>query len=366
MKVPFASFEPMHQEIRDNVLQKMEEVYNNNWFIRGKEVEKFENDFADFCGAKYCVGCGNGLDALYLILKAYGIGPQDEVIVPSNTFIATALAVSFTGATPVFVEPLIETYNINPFKIEEKITKRTKAIMAVHLYGRPAQMDEIIKIGRKYNLKIIEDSAQAHGAVYQGKRVGSLGDAAGFSFYPGKNLGALGDAGAVVTNDRDLAERVRALGNYGSIEKYHHIYQGSNSRLDELQAAILGIKLRYLDKWNAQRRKIAELYLEKIRNPFIILPERPEVNSQHVYHIYAIRTKERDRFEKYLNENGVGTTIHYPIPIHLQDAYQELGIGKGELPLAEEISQTEISIPMYYGMTEAEIQYVIDVINAYR
>lgn len=366
MKVPFASFEPMHQEIQDKVLQKMEEVYKNNWFIRGKEVEKFENDFADFCGAKYCVGCGNGLDALYLILKAYGIGPQDEVIVPSNTFIATALAVSFTGATPVFVEPLIETYNINPYKIEEKITKRTKAIMAVHLYGRPAQMDEIIKIGRKYNLKIIEDSAQAHGALYQGKRVGSLGDAAGFSFYPGKNLGALGDAGAVVTNDQDLAERVRALGNYGSIEKYHHIYQGSNSRLDELQAAILGIKLRYLDKWNAQRRNIAELYLEKIRNSLIILPERPGVNSQHVYHIFAIRTKERDRFEKYCNENGVRTTIHYPIPIHLQGAYQELGIEKGELPLAEEISQTEISIPMYYGMTEAEIQYVIDVINAYR
>lgn len=366
MRVPFVSFEPMHEEIKKEVLEKVDQVYRKNWFIKGEEVEAFEKRFAEFCGVKYCVGCGNGLDALYLILKAYGIGAGDEVIVPSNTFIATVLAVSYVGATPVFVEPSMKTYNIDCSKIEEKITKKTKAIMAVHLYGRMAEMEKVKTIGDKYNIKIIEDSAQAHGASRAGKKAGAWGDAAGFSFYPGKNLGALGDAGAVVTNDKELADKVRALGNYGSFEKYHHVYQGNNSRLDEIQAAVLNIKLASLDKWNMQRREIANRYLERIKNPLILLPERAQNEEEHVYHIFAVRTECREDFKKYLEQNGIMTNIHYPVPIHLQDAYKGLGIKEGALPLAEEISRTEISIPMYYGMTEEEEDYVIDIINAYR
>lgn len=362
MKIPFVSFEAMHNEIKDDVLSKFKEVYERNWFIGGSELEKFEEEFAAYCGAKYCVGCGNGLDALYLILKAYGIGAGDEVIVPSNTYIATALAVSYLGATPVFVEPVIDYFNIDVSKIEEKITTKTKAIMAVHLYGQPAQMDEIKAIANKYGLKVIEDSAQAHGATYKGVRTGNLGDAAGFSFYPGKNLGALGDAGAVVTNDKELADMVRALGNYGSDYKYHHIYQGNNSRLDEVQAAMLRIKLKQLDKWNTERRRIAERYLSEITHPDIVLPKTAG-DCTHVYHIFGIRCQDRERLESYLSENGIGTNKHYPIPMHLQGAYKQLNIPKGSLPIAEEISETQLSIPMYYGMTDDEISYVIETIN---
>lgn len=365
MKIPFVSFEAMHKEIEPQILEKFREVYEKNWFIQGSEVEKFEQEFAEYCGTKYCVGCGNGLDALFLVLKAYGIGEGDEVIVPSNTYIATALAVSYTGATPVFVEPKIDTFNINPEEIEQKITDKTKAIMAVHLYGQPAEMEKIYEIAEKYNLKIIEDSAQAHGAAYKGKRTGSLGDAAGFSFYPGKNLGALGDAGAMVTNDKELADKVRALGNYGSDYKYHHIYQGNNSRLDEVQAAFLRIKLKELDRWNTERVRIANRYLEEITNPEVILPVT-ENDCTHVYHIFGIRCNRREELEKYLNEKGIGTNKHYPIPMHLQGAYEDLQIPKGALPIAEEISNTQLSIPMYYGMTEDEISYVIDAINQWK
>lgn len=364
MQVKFSSFEHMHKEIEDEILSKFQEVYEKNWFIQGQEVELFEQEFAEYCGTKYCVGCGNGLDALYLILKAYGIGKGDEVIVPSNTYIATALAVSYTGAIPIFVEPTLESFNIDVTRIEKKITDRTKAIMAVHLYGQPADMDEINRIAKKHNLKVIEDAAQAHGALYKGRKVGSLGDAAGFSFYPGKNLGALGDAGAVVTNDKELAEKVRALGNYGSDYKYHHIYQGNNSRLDELQAAFLRIKLKNLDRWTENRRNIATKYLAKIDNPKIVLPTEMSY-VKHVYHIFAIRSDKRDELENYLNNNGIGTNKHYPIPIHLQNAYTELGIKEGTLPIAEEISRTELSIPMYYGMDEKKIDLVIKVCNEY-
>ncbi|MDE7434623.1 MAG: DegT/DnrJ/EryC1/StrS family aminotransferase [Lachnospiraceae bacterium] len=364
MKIPFVSFEVMHREISDEITEKFREVYERNWFIQGQELESFEQEFAAYCGVKYCVGVGNGLDALYLPLKAYGIGSGDEVIVPSNTFIATALAVSYTGAEPVFVEPTLESFNIDPERIEEKITDRTKAIMAVHLYGQPAPMQEIREIADRHGLKVIEDSAQAHGATYRGRRTGSLGDAAGFSFYPGKNLGALGDGGAVVTNDKELADKVRALGNYGSDYKYHHIYQGNNSRLDEVQAAFLRIKLRQLDRWNARRAEIAEQYRKGIHNPKVILPAVSEGNT-HVYHIYALRCQERDALEQYLNERGIGTNKHYPIPMHLQGAYEALHIPEGTLPLAEEISATELSIPMYYGMTEEEIAYVVEAINAF-
>lgn len=365
MNIPFSSVGVMHREIEREMLDKFREVYESNWFIQGREVEKFEEEFAAYCGARYCVGCGNGLDALYLVLRAYGIGKGDEVIVPSNTYIATALAVSYTGALPVFVEPRIESYNINPQEIEAKITERTRAIMAVHLYGQPAEMDEIMKIAGKYNLKVIEDAAQAHGAFYKGKRTGSLGDAAGFSFYPGKNLGALGDGGAVVTNDKELADLVRALGNYGSDYKYHHIYQGNNSRLDEVQAGLLRVKLGELDKWNKRRVEIAKRYLNEIVNPAITLPVTSP-DCTHVYHIFAVRCQHRDVLEQYLNQKGIGTNKHYPIPMHLQGAYAELQIPQGALPVAEEISGTQLSLPMYYGMTEDEVSYVIEALNSWK
>lgn len=365
MKIPFASFEPMHNEIRGELDKAYKRVMDNSYFILGAECREFENEFAGFCNAKRCIGTGNGLDALYLILKAMDIGTNDEVIVPSNTYIATALAVSYTGAVPVFVEPEIETYNINPDSIAEKITPKTKAIIAVHLQGRPADMDSINQIADKYGLKVIEDAAQAHGAEYKGKSVGSLSYAAGFSFYPGKNLGALGDGGCVVTNDDKLADKVKALGNYGSIYKYNHIYKGNNSRLDEMQAAFLRVKLKYLNKWNQKRKRVAHRYFEGITNPNIILPLEDSHDYSHIYHVFAIRCEKRNELEKYLNENGIATVKHYPIPIHLQKAYKELNIPEGALPIAEEISRTILSIPMYYGIKESQIDYIIEKINSF-
>ena len=366
MKVPFATFKPMHDEIRKELDSAYHRVIDSSYFIQGKECEKFEKEFAQYCDAKYCIGVATGLDALYLILKALNIKKGDEVIIPSNTFIATALAVSYCGATPVFVEPLIETYNINTALIEEKITERTKAIIPVHLQGRPADMDEINKIAKKYNLYVIEDAAQAHGANYKGRRVGSLSDAAGFSFYPGKNLGALGDGGAVVTNNKEIADKVRALGNYGSDYKYHHIYKGTNSRLDEIQAAFLRCKLPHLDKWNSERQKIAKKYFDGITNPLITLPLQVDEDYDHIYHVFVIRCDRRDELESYLNKNGIGTVKHYPIPMHLQLAYQDLNIQEGSLPIAEEISRTVLSIPMYYGMSNDEIEYVIKLLNEFK
>ena len=365
MRVPFVSFVPMEHEFDKELRDAFERVYTRSWYIDGEEDKKFEKAFADYCGTEYCIGVGNGLDSLMLALKALGVKQGDEVIVPSNTYIATALAVSYVGATPIFVEPKLEYFNIDADRIEEKITDKTKAIMAVHLYGQPAAMTKIMEIAKKYNLKVVEDSAQAHGATYKGIRTGNLGDAAGFSFYPGKNLGALGDAGAMVTNDKELADKVRALGNYGSDYKYHHIYKGNNSRLDEVQAAMLRIKLKNLDRWNKERVRIASRYLEEIDNSEIVLPKVAE-DCTHVYHIFAIRTSERDSLEKHLNENGIGTNKHYPIPMHLQQAYADLSIAKGELPIAEEISATELSIPMYYGMKDDEISYVIEKINEWK
>ena len=364
MKIPFVSFKPMERELDKELRNAFERVYMRSWYIEGVEDENFEKAFAEYCGVNYCVGTGNGLDALMLALKALEIGAGDEVIVPSNTYIATALAVTYVGATPVFVEPDIRTYDIDPKLIEEKITKKTKAIMPVHLYGQPCDMDAIAAIAEKYNLYIVEDCAQAHGATYKGKRIGSFGDAAGFSFYPGKNLGALGDAGAAVSNKKSIADKIRALGNYGSDYKYHYIYKGNNSRLDEMQAAFLSAKLPHLDKINEERRRIAEKYLEKIDNPKIILPYVID-GVEPVWHIFAIRCNEREALEKHLNDNGIGTNKHYPIPMHMQKCYEDLGIREGELPIAEEISKTELSIPMYYGMTEEEVDYVIDKINEF-
>ncbi len=364
MKIPFASFLPMEEELHNDIVNAFDRVFSRSWYIEGAEDGSFEKAFAEYCGTRYCIGVGNGLDALMLILKALNIGIGDEVIVPSNTFIASALAVTYTGAVPVFVEPDIRTFNIDPELIESSVSPKTKAIMPVHLYGQACDMDPIMEIAGKHGLKVIEDCAQAHGATYKGRKVGTFGDAAGFSFYPGKNLGALGDAGAVVTNDKDLADKVRALGNYGSDYKYHHIYKGNNSRLDELQAAFLAAKLPHLDRMNAERRRIAGLYSEGINNPKIITPfVIPECVP--VWHIYAIRCAERDALEKHLNEKGIGTNKHYPIPIHLQECYKDLNIPKGALPVAEEISNTELSIPMYYGMKDEEIKYVIDAINEF-
>lgn len=365
MQVPFVSFEKMHSEIEQEVQKKFNEVYHNNWFIHGTEDKSFEKEFAEFCDTKYCVGCGTGLDAIMLIIKAMGIGKGDEVIVPSNTFIATALAVSYAGATPVLVEPNIDTYTINPDCIEEKITERTKAIIAVHLYGRTADMDKICEIARKHNLRVIEDAAQAHGALYKGRKAGSLGDAAAFSFYPGKNLGALGDGGAVTTNDKKLAEKVAMLGNYGAKIKYHHEYLGNNSRLDELQAGFLRVKLPYLEKWNKDRNRIADRYFSEINNALITLPLHGDNDHYNVWHLFVVRCDKRDELELYLTEKGIGTTKHYPIPIHKQKAYANEAFSKECYPIAEKISKTVLSIPMYYGMTDEEISYVVDTINAF-
>lgn len=364
MKIPFVSFLPMERELDNDLRGAFDRVYIRSWYIEGVEDEAFEKAFAEYCGTKYCVGVGNGLDALMLSLKALGIGEGEEVIVPSNTYIATALAVTYVGATPVFVEPRISTFNIDPERIEEKINEHTKAIMPVHLYGQACDMDPIMAIAKKYGLRVIEDCAQAHGATYKGQKVGTFGDAAGFSFYPGKNLGALGDAGAIVTNDEELAKKVRALGNYGSDYKYHHIYQGNNSRLDELQAAFLAAKLPHLDRMNAERRRIADRYLMEIKNEKVVLPTVGEEFTP-VWHIFGIRCCERDRLEAHLNDAGIGTNKHYPIPMHLQECYKDLGFKVGDFPIAEEISNTELSIPMYYGMTDEEVGYVITVINEF-
>lgn len=365
MKVPFATFLPMHNEIRKSLDEAYNKVIDKSYFIQGEECKKFEEEFAKYCGVKYCIGVGTGLDALMLVLKAMDIGVGDEVIVPSNTYIATALAVTYVGAKPIFVEPEIETFNIDVNRIEEKITKKTKAIIPVHLQGRTADMDAINVIAKKYNLKVIEDAAQAHGAKYKGRKAGSLGNAAGFSFYPGKNLGALGDGGCVTTNDKKLADKIRALGNYGSDYKYHHIYKGVNSRLDEIQAAFLRVKLQYLDKWNEDRRKTAKKYLEGITNPLIKLPFPTSEDYEHIYHVFVIRCDRRDELEEYLNKNGISTVKHYPIPMHEQECYKDLGIKHGELPIAEEISRTVLSIPMYYGMTDEEVDYIVYKINKF-
>ena len=364
MKIPFMTFVPMEKELNDDIRSAFERVFNRSWYIAGVEDEAFEKLFAEYCGANYCVGVGNGLDALTLSLKALGIGEGDEVIVPSNTYIATALAVTYVGATPAFAEPDIRTFNMNPDFIEAAITDKTKAIIPVHLYGQACDMDSIMNIAAKHGLKVIEDCAQAHGATYKGRKVGTFGDAAGFSFYPGKNLGALGDAGAVVTNHKDMADRIRALGNYGSDYKYHHIYKGNNSRLDELQAAFLAAKLPHLERMNVERRRIARLYTEGIRNPKVI-PPYVNPDCVPVWHIYSIRCNERDALEKRLNDRGIGTNKHYPIPMHLQECYKDLNMTKGSLPIAEEISATQLSLPLYYGMADEEAQYVIDVINGF-
>ena len=363
MKVPFLDLNSPYLELKEELDAAYCRVMESGWYILGKEVEGFENEFATYCEAKYCIGVANGLDALHLIVLAYGIGPGDEVIVPSNTYIATWLAVTHAGATPVPVEPDIRTYNIDPKKIEQAITPRTKAIMVVHLYGQPADMDPINEIAAKYGLKVIEDSAQAHGARYKGRRTGTLGDAAGFSFYPGKNLGAIGDGGAVTTNDSELAERIKVMRNYGSQIKYHNEIVGFNSRLDELQAALLRVKLARLDEWNERRRIVAQNYLRELSDQKkLVLPYVPDW-AEPVWHLFVIRHAQRNALQKSLSDAGIGTMIHYPIPPHLQKAYSELGYNEGTFAVAEQIHKEVLSLPMGPHLKETDASIVKNAIQ---
>ncbi|PKP58946.1 hypothetical protein CVT91_07625 [Candidatus Atribacteria bacterium HGW-Atribacteria-1] len=352
------------KRINKELKEATNRVIDSNWYILGKEVEEFENEFANYLGVKYCIGVGNGLEALHIILRAYGIGEGDEVIIPSNTYIATALAVNYAGATPVMVEPDERTYNINPDLIEEKITKKTKAIMPVHLYGQSCDMDPINKIAKRYGLKVIEDSAQAHGATYKARKCGALGNAAGFSFYPTKNLGALGDAGAITTNDKALAKKVKALRNYGSEKHYYNKYMGFNSRLDEMQAAILMVKLRYLEEFNQERKMIARLYLNNLQDTDLILPYVPEW-TEPVWHQFVVRYKRRDELQKYLKSKGISTLIYYPLPIHLQEAYKNLGYKKGDFPIVEKIANEVLSLPIWVGLDEGIIEFISIKIKNY-
>ncbi len=374
MNIKFLDLKKVNNRFRDEIDERIKSIIDIGWYLQGEWNKTFEKHFAEFCGVKHCVGCANGLDALNLIIRAYGFGTGDEIIVPANTYIASILAISENGCIPVLVEPDIKTYNINFDLIEEKITERTRAIMVVHLYGQAVRMDKIWALAKKYNLKIIEDSAQAHGAIYtpvplEGKgkgagfRTGNLGDASGFSFYPGKNLGCMGDGGCVTTNDDELAAKIRAIANYGSDRKYHHIYKGINSRLDEIQAAILDVKLKYLDDDNQRRREIAKYYRENITDKKIILPEVYDENA-HVWHIFPIRCKERGELQKYLEENGIQTNIHYPNPPHKQGAYKEWA--NQSYPVSEEIHNSELSLPISPVMTDNEVEKVVEVINTYK
>lgn len=348
---------------RSEIEMAFSKVLDSGWYILGDRVKDFEKSFAAYCGTQYAVGVANGLDALNLILKAYDIGMGDEVIVPANTYIASILAISANRATPVLVEPELNTYLIDAKEVEQKITSRTKAVLVVHLYGRAVHMGPFYELAQKYGLKIIEDAAQAHGAADGPKRVGNLGDAAGFSFYPGKNLGALGDGGMITTNDAALYKKLQALRNYGSHRKYENLYQGMNSRLDELQAAILKVKLSYLDEENKNRYLKAEYYCKNIKNELIVLPEMTD-SSNNVWHVFPIRTTNRDAFRTYLREYNIETVIHYPVPPHKQKAYSEWN--DLSYPITENIHREILSLPISPVMEKEELQYVVDVINAYR
>lgn len=360
--IKFLDLVSINNRFRQEIDATIKDILDSGWYLQGKYNESFCQHFAKFCGSKYALGVANGLDALNLIIKAYDFGKGDEIIVPANTYIASILAISQNGCTPVLVEPDIHTYNINPALIEEKITKNTKAILVVHLYGHAVQMDAISALAKKYNLKIIEDSAQAHGAFYKNQRVGNLGDVSAFSFYPGKNLGCMGDGGAITTNDEVLYTKIKALSNYGSLKKYVHIYKGINSRLDEIQAAILDIKLKHLDQDNQKRREIAQYYRAHIENHKIILP-KPIHEESHVWHVFAVRTEDRNNFQRYLSDQGIQTIIHYPTPPHKQQAYAEWN--HMSFPITEEIHETIISLPISPVMSEQDVKHVVNTVNQY-
>jgi dTDP-4-amino-4,6-dideoxygalactose transaminase len=365
MIVPFLDLKAAYQELKSQLDGAYQHVMASGWYILDQEVEDFEKEFAHYCGTKYCIGVGSGLDALHLILRGYGMGPGDEVILPSHTFIATWLAVSYSGATPVPVEPHKHTYNINPAQIEDTITSRTRAIIPVHLYGQPADMDPIIDIARRHNLKVIEDAAQAHGARYKERTTGSLGDAACFSFYPAKNLGSFGDAGAIVTNDSRLANKVRMLRNYGSADKYVHDIKGFNSRLDSLQAAFLRVKLKHLDEWNDRRRQVAEFYLEALADfTKLTLPVVPGW-AEPVWHQFVVRHSLRDELTKHLTDDGIDTLIHYPVPPHLSKAYAEQGCQCGNFPVAADLANSILSLPIGPHLELSKQEYVIRKLGEY-
>jgi dTDP-4-amino-4,6-dideoxygalactose transaminase len=365
MNIPFLNFAFMHAAIKTEMTDAFEQVYDGYWYIMGKQLTSFEEAYAQFNDVRNAIGVSNGLDALHLSLKALGIGEGDEIIVPSNTYIATVLAASYLRATPIFVEPDELTYNINPANIEAAITSKTKAIMPVHLYGQACQMDEIMAIAKRNNLYVVEDNAQSHGATYKGKMTGSWGDANGTSFYPGKNLGALGDGGAVTTNNDDIAQQIKVLRNYGSQVKYENEVIGFNMRLDELQAGFLNVKLKYLMDWTAKRQQIAQWYNDALKDISEISLPYVHPDATHVYHLYVICTNYRNALQEYLTKKGIGTLIHYPIPPHLQKAYSHLGKQKGEFPIAEKIADTCLSLPLWPGMQISDVEIVSDTIRNY-
>ena len=364
VQIPFLDLRAPYLELQNEIDDNIGHVLGSGSFVLGKAVDAFEQDFAQYIGVKHCIGVGSGLDALHLSLRALGAGPGDEVLVPSNTYIATWLAISEVGATPVPIEPDSITYNMDPGLVEAKITPRTKGIMPVHLYGQPADMDPLLEIARRHGLWVLEDAAQAHGARYKGVHVGGLGDAAGWSFYPGKNLGAFGDGGAITTNNDQLADQLRVLRNYGSRIKYFNEIKGFNSRLDSLQAAVLQVKLKYLDEWNARRRAIADLYTSSLRGTALTLPGWPSW-AEHVFHLFVVRCQNRDDLQNYLKARGVGSLIHYPVPPHLQSAYGELGFTEGSMPLTEAIHREVLSLPMGPHLRLQHAQMVIEAVREF-
>jgi dTDP-4-amino-4,6-dideoxygalactose transaminase len=362
--VPFMNVHRQYDEIREEIQSAICSVLDSAWFILGRNVMAFEEEFAAYCEARYGIGVGSGTEALHLALLACGVGPGDEVITVANTFIATALAIDYTGAKPIFVDIDPASYTLDVAQIEKKISPRTKAILPVHLFGQPADMRPIMALAEQHGFWMLEDACQAHGAEYEGRKVGALGHIACFSFYPSKNLGAYGDGGLIVTNDYDLAERARLLRNYGQVQKYYHQCKGFNSRLDEMQAAVLRVKLGYLDRWNEARRRIAHLYSQHIESPYVLCPVEGQW-GHHVYHLYVIRSRYRDQLHQWLTGKGIETLIHYPVPIHLQQAYQNAGSVLGSLPITEQCCDEVLSLPMFPELTDKEIQWVIQAVNEF-